>query len=107
MVRIPRPYDDDPPTTHRTRTSRFVSRATPTTLDSQRCAGSLPQKGVTTYALSQNRQKPLGGAFNAAIFNTFRRTRQQILFWAPPMIAGYSIMQWAIERYVNDIAHEK
>ncbi|KAB2581140.1 UcrQ [Lasiodiplodia theobromae] len=59
--------------------------------------GSLPQKGVTTYALSQNRQKPLGGAFNAAIFNTFRRTRQQILFWAPPMIAGYSIMQWAIE----------
>ncbi|KAL0263701.1 Cytochrome b-c1 complex subunit 8, mitochondrial [Diplodia seriata] len=59
--------------------------------------GSLPQKGVTSYGLSNNRQKPLGGAFHNAIFNTFRRTRQQILFWAPPMIAGYSIMQWAIE----------
>ncbi|KAF4307629.1 UcrQ [Botryosphaeria dothidea] len=60
--------------------------------------GSPAQKGVTTYALSNNRQKPLGGAFHNAIFNTFRRTRQQILFWAPPLIAGYSLMQWAIEK---------
>lgn len=65
------------------------------------CAGSPAQKGVTTYALSNNRQKPLGGAFHNAIFNTFRRTRQQILFWAPPLIAGYSLMQWAIEKCVH------
>lgn len=52
------------------------------------------------YGLSHNRQKPLGGVVNAAVFNTFRRTRQQILYWATPMIAGYSLMHWAIERWV-------
>lgn len=45
-----------------------------------------------------NRQRALGGAFHNAIFNTFRRTRQQILFWAPSMIGGYFLMTWAIER---------
>ncbi|EOD43170.1 UcrQ [Neofusicoccum parvum] len=65
--------------------------------------GSPAQKGVTTYALSNNRQKPLGGAFHNAIFNTFRRTRQQVLFWSVPLVAGYSLMNWAIERneYLN------
>lgn len=65
--------------------------------------GSPPQKGVTTYALSPNRQRPLAGALNNAIFNTFRRTRQQILYWAPPLIIAYSTMHWAIERneYLN------
>ncbi|KAF2659639.1 hypothetical protein K491DRAFT_590511 [Lophiostoma macrostomum CBS 122681] len=65
--------------------------------------GSPPQKGVTVYSMSANRQNPLAGALNNAIFNTFRRTRTQILYWAPALIIGYSTMQWAIERneYLN------
>ncbi|KAI9735427.1 MAG: hypothetical protein M1818_006433 [Claussenomyces sp. TS43310] len=65
--------------------------------------GSPPQKGVTTYALSVNAQRPLAGTLHAAIFNTWRRFSHQVLFFAPPMIAGYLIMGWAIERneYLN------
>ncbi|KAF2137501.1 uncharacterized protein K452DRAFT_291544 [Aplosporella prunicola CBS 121167] len=65
--------------------------------------GSPPQKGVTSYALSNNRQRAMGGAFHNAIFNTWRRTRQQVLYWAVPMVIGYSTMAWAIERneYLN------
>ena len=51
--------------------------------------------------MSANRQNPLAGTLNAAIFNTARRTRHQILYWAPALIAGYATMQWAIERYVQ------
>ncbi|KAF2762723.1 hypothetical protein EJ05DRAFT_471675 [Pseudovirgaria hyperparasitica] len=67
---------------------------------------NLKQKGVTSYALSPNRQRPLAGALNAAVFNTFRRTKAQILFWAIPGVLGYSAMQWAIERneYLNSKA---
>ena len=61
-------------------------------------AGSLPQKGIVHYGLAQNRQNPLAGTLNAAIFNTFRRTRGQILYWAVPMLIGYEAMQWAIEK---------
>lgn len=60
--------------------------------------GSPPQKGIVYYGLSNNRLKPLAGATQAAIFNTFRRTRNQILFWSVPMLVGYELMQWAIER---------
>ncbi|OCK79372.1 hypothetical protein K432DRAFT_330286 [Lepidopterella palustris CBS 459.81] len=65
--------------------------------------GSPAQKGVTSYALSPNRQRPLAGAAYNAIFNTFRRTRYQILYWAPPLILAYTTMEWAIERneYLN------
>ena len=61
-------------------------------------AGSLPQKGIVHYGLAQNRQNPLAGTLNAAIFNTFRRTRGQILYSAVPMLIGYEAMQWAIEK---------
>jgi ubiquinol-cytochrome c reductase subunit 8 len=61
-------------------------------------AGSLPQKGIVYYGLAQNRQNPLAGTLNAAIFNTFRRTRGQILYWAVPMLIAYETMQWAIEK---------
>ena len=61
-------------------------------------AGSLPQKGIVHYGLAQNRQNPLAGTLNAAIFNTFRRTRGQILYWAVPMLIAYEAMQWAIEK---------
>lgn len=60
--------------------------------------GSPPQKGIVHYGLSNNRLKPLAGATQAAIFNTFRRTRNQILFWSVPMLIGYELMQWATER---------
>ena len=65
--------------------------------------GSQPQKGVTTYALSPNRQRPLAGAARNAIFNTFRRTSHQIGYWLPPILIAYYSMHWAIERY--GIAH--
>ncbi|KAI7116987.1 hypothetical protein KC337_g16145 [Hortaea werneckii] len=60
--------------------------------------GSLPQKGIVTYGLAQNRQRVLAGTFNAAVFNTFRRTRHQILYWGLPLLIAYETMQWAIER---------
>ncbi|KAF2809054.1 uncharacterized protein BDZ99DRAFT_445014 [Mytilinidion resinicola] len=65
--------------------------------------GSPAQKGITSYALSANQQRPLAGTLHTAIFNTARRTRYQILYWAPPLIVAYSTMVWAIERneYLN------
>lgn len=65
--------------------------------------GSQKQKGVLSYSVSPNRQRPLAGTLNAAIFNTFRRTRHQILYWLPPLLIGYATMQWAIEKneYLN------
>ena len=56
------------------------------------------QRGIIHYGLAQNRQNPLAGTFNAAIFNTFRRTRHQILYWAVPLLIAYEGMQWATER---------
>lgn len=64
-------------------------------------SGGEKQRGIITYGLSANRQNPWAGAFNDAIFNTFRRTKGQIFFWLPPMVAGYWMMSWAIERYVH------
>ena len=51
--------------------------------------------------MSPNRLRPLAGAPHAAVFNTFRRTRHQILYWLPPLLLGYAAMNWAIERYVR------
>ncbi|KAF8417829.1 cytochrome b-c1 complex subunit 8 [Tirmania nivea] len=67
--------------------------------------GSLPQKGVTTYALSPNRQKPLAGTAHAAVFNSFRRFRQSVLYVVPPFIAGYMLMDWATKR--NEFLNSK
>ena len=60
--------------------------------------GSQTQKGISSYSLSPNRQAPLAGAAHAAVFNTFRRTRNQILFWLPPLLVAYAAMEWAIEK---------
>ncbi|EEH33407.1 ubiquinol-cytochrome c reductase complex ubiquinone-binding protein [Paracoccidioides lutzii Pb01] len=61
-----------------------------------------PQK-IATYALSPNRQRPLAGALYNAIFNTWRRTRNQALYVVPPFVAAYAILNWAVERneYLN------
>ncbi|PLB35052.1 ubiquinol--cytochrome-c reductase subunit 8 [Aspergillus candidus] len=56
-----------------------------------------PQR-IATYSLSPNRQRPLAGAFNAAIFNTFRRCKAQVLYVVPPFVAAYAAMNWATER---------
>lgn len=37
-----------------------------------------------------------------AFFNTFRRTKGQIFYWLPPLVAGYYLMQWATERFVTE-----
>jgi ubiquinol-cytochrome c reductase subunit 8 len=34
-------------------------------------------------------------------WNVMRRSRNQVLYFIPPMIIAYSTMQWAIERYVG------
>jgi ubiquinol-cytochrome c reductase subunit 8 len=61
--------------------------------------GSLTQKGVASYALSSNAQRPLAGTLNAAIFNTWRRFRGQALYVIPPFVIAYAAMEWATERY--------
>ncbi|OJD22173.1 hypothetical protein ACJ73_06483 [Blastomyces percursus] len=58
-----------------------------------------PQK-ISTYSLSPNRQRPFAGALYNAIFNTWRRTRNQALYVIPPFVAAYAIINWAQERFV-------
>lgn len=58
----------------------------------------MPQKGIVHYGLAQNRQNPLAGTSRAAVFNTFRRTRNQIMYWSIPLIIGYELLEWATER---------
>ncbi|GJN67925.1 UcrQ [Purpureocillium lilacinum] len=60
--------------------------------------GGSKQKGVVTYGVAANRQNPFAGAVHDAIFNTFRRTKAQIFYWLPPLVAGYYLMNWATER---------
>jgi len=67
--------------------------------------GSLPQKGITSYALAPNRQKPLAGTAHAAVFNSFRRFRQSVLYVIPPFIAGYMLMDWSTKR--NEFLNSK
>ncbi|KAK3296759.1 cytochrome b-c1 complex subunit 8 [Chaetomium fimeti] len=46
--------------------------------------GGMKQKGIISYGIAPNRHA-------------------QVLYWAPPMIAGYYIVNWAVERnhYLN------
>ncbi|KAL9015952.1 MAG: hypothetical protein Q9185_006675 [Variospora sp. 1 TL-2023] len=60
--------------------------------------GSQTQKGIITYALSANRQKPFAGATRSAVFNTYRRSKAQFLYVVPPFAAAYLLMNWAIEK---------
>ena len=60
----------------------------------------MKQKGIVSYGIANNRQNPLAGTFHDAIFNTWRRFSGQVLYVAPPMIFGYYVLNWAIERYV-------
>ncbi|KAL8708660.1 MAG: hypothetical protein Q9220_006485 [cf. Caloplaca sp. 1 TL-2023] len=60
--------------------------------------GSQTQKGIVTYALSSNRQRPFAGAMTAAVFNTYRRSKAQFLYVVPPLAVAYLIMNWAVEK---------
>ncbi|KAI1777252.1 UcrQ-domain-containing protein [Hypoxylon cercidicola] len=66
----------------------------------------LPQKGIITYGVSANRQNVLAGAGHDAVFNTWRRFHTQVFYWAPPLLAAYYAMDWAIKRneYLNSKA---
>ncbi|KAM5434289.1 Cytochrome b-c1 complex subunit 8, mitochondrial [Microsporum ferrugineum] len=57
-----------------------------------------PMKGITTYSLSQNRQRPTAGMLYNAFFNTYRRSKAQILYVLPPFIAAYALMDWATKK---------
>lgn len=59
----------------------------------------MKQKGIITYGISSNRQNAFAGAAHDAIFNTWRRFSSQVLYWAPPFIGAYLVMDWAIKRY--------
>jgi ubiquinol-cytochrome c reductase subunit 8 len=50
--------------------------------------------------MAANRQSLFAGAANAAVFNTYRRSRGQVLYFVPPFIAAYFLMDWAEKRYV-------
>lgn len=65
--------------------------------------GSPVQKGITAYAMSSNKQRPLAGALNAAMSNTFRRSSKQFLYVVPPFVVAYMAMTWAIERCVLEL----
>lgn len=67
----------------------------------------MKQKGIITYGIAPNRQNPFAGAAHDAIFNTWRRFSSQVLYWAPPMIAGYYIMDWAKKRYGLDDGRQR
>lgn len=62
--------------------------------------GTPPQKGITTYTLSANRQRPLAGTMHAAVFNSWRRFKGQVLYVAPPFVVAYLVMDWAVKEYV-------
>lgn len=63
-------------------------------------AGSPTQKNIVTYTMSPNRLNPTSTVLHDAVFNTFRRSRNQVLYWVPPLLIAYLLMDWATERYV-------
>jgi len=67
--------------------------------------GGRPGKGVVSYALSPNRQRPMAGFISKGFWNVVRRSRNQILYFAPPLLIAYGTMQWAIER--NEFLNSK
>ncbi|KXJ85345.1 cytochrome b-c1 complex subunit 8 [Microdochium bolleyi] len=60
----------------------------------------LPQKGIISFSLSPNVQKI---SWTVSPSNGWRRFRYQVLYWAPPLIAAWYLMEWANERnrYLN------
>ena len=69
-----------------------------------RChSGSPPQKGIATYSLSSNRQNVNAHALYNAVFNTWRRSKNQIGYWLPPFAIAYFTLDWAIKKYTPSL----
>lgn len=49
----------------------------------------------------------MAGAYYNAVFNVYRRTYNQILYWLPPLVLGYVLMEWATEKYVHPEDHTR
>lgn len=49
----------------------------------------------------------MAGAYYNAVFNIYRRTYHQILYWLPPLVLGYVLMEWATEKYVLPGKHTR
>lgn len=56
--------------------------------------GSLPQKGITQYAVSPYEQRAFAGAAHNAIFNSARRVSGQIAYVATPFLIVYWVYNW-------------
>ncbi|VVT56626.1 uncharacterized protein SAPINGB_P005184 [Magnusiomyces paraingens] len=67
--------------------------------------GSPPQKGIARYAVSAGSQKLFHHAFHNAIFNTFRRVKNQIFFVVFPVSIYYYI--WTSANNYNQWLYTK
>jgi ubiquinol-cytochrome c reductase subunit 8 len=59
------------------------------------------QRGIVTYMLSSNRLNPMAHTLHNAVFNTYRRSRNQVLYWGPAFVMAYLLMDWANRRSVS------
>ncbi|KAF3808813.1 Cytochrome b-c1 complex subunit 8 [Colletotrichum gloeosporioides] len=64
--------------------------------------GGEKQRGIITYGIAPNRQNPFAGAAHDAVFNTWRRFSAQVLYFLPPLVAGWYIMDWATHRLPDE-----
>ncbi|KAI8936743.1 hypothetical protein NX059_007130 [Plenodomus lindquistii] len=60
--------------------------------------GGRPGKGTVSYVLSPNRQRPMAGFISKGFWNVMRRSRNQVLYFVPPLLVAYATMEWAIEK---------
>ncbi|GME77757.1 unnamed protein product [[Candida] boidinii] len=67
--------------------------------------GSPKQKYITQYTVSPYAQDPLKGSLEKAIFNTFRRTKAQILYIVIPGIIVWNV--WTNARDYNEYLYTK
>lgn len=67
--------------------------------------GSPAQKYITTYSVSPYATKPFKGAAYNAVFNTFRRTKNQALFVIIPGVIVWNI--YAQARDYNEYLYTK
>lgn len=68
-------------------------------------AGAPKQKYVTQYAVSPFAQDPLKGSLDRAIFNTFRRFKSQVFYWAVPCLIVWNV--WTNARDYNAYLYTK
>jgi ubiquinol-cytochrome c reductase subunit 8 len=67
--------------------------------------GSPAQKYITTYTVSPYATKPLKGAAHNAVFNTFRRVKNQVLYVVIPAVIVWNV--WAEARDYNEYLYTK